>query len=70
MGLHPGTRNPERCSCFAKILREKKIPNSAFDLSTKPLVGLNTWPVGAESVGGNVTLSLDGWAVGPTGLTG
>ena len=45
-------------------------PMPALDLSTKPLVGLNTWPVGAESIGGNVTLSLDGWAVGPTGLTG
>ena len=44
-------------------------PLPALDLSTKPLVGLNTWPVGLESVGGRVTTRGTCLAVAPPGLT-
>src|SRR6266536_557127 len=43
-------------------------PSPALDLSTKPSVGLNTWPVGLESSGGRVTTRGTCWAVAPPGL--
>ena len=46
-------------------------PMPALDLSTKPLVGLNTWPVGAGvHRRQRDRQSLDRRAVGPPGLTG
>src|ERR1700747_2823189 len=41
----------------------------ALDLIVKPLVGLNTCPVGLESMGGKVTAGGAGVAVAPPGLT-
>src|SRR2546430_10261372 len=44
-------------------------PMPALDLTTKSPVGLNTWPVGAESAGGRVTVRPAFDAVAPPGLT-
>src|SRR5689334_14889255 len=43
-------------------------PLPAFVLTTKPLVGLNTWPVGLESIGGSVTVSGTCWTIPPPGV--
>jgi hypothetical protein len=43
-------------------------PIPAMDLTTKSLVGLNTWPVGLESAGGRVNTAGTCWAVSPPGL--
>jgi len=40
-------------------------PLPALVLTTNPLVGLNTWPVGAESIGGRVTVSGTCWTEPP-----
>src|SRR5690349_16021055 len=40
----------------------------ALDVIMKLPVGLNTWPVGAESIGGRVTVSGNCWTIRPPGL--
>src|SRR5512142_3145462 len=43
-------------------------PLPALVVTTKPLVGLNTWPVGAESMGGRVTVRGTCWTEPPPRL--